>query len=149
MVGTIRWIPVILTLAVVIAWGAALSSPARPATEPAPHAPIPALTFPAEVISCHDGDTVLVDVRCRATVRLKDVWARELREPGGKEALAHIQRLTASRKCLLSIPLEGARTISDVLTFGRIVGEIWMDGECDSVNMQMVRDGFATREKQR
>lgn len=138
-----------LGLFLAIGWGIDRSVPTQLPPERILQALLPALTFPAEVVSCHDGDTVLVEVRWRANVRLVDCWAKELTEPGGKQALEHLQRLTSRKKCLLSIPLDGARTVGDVLTFGRIIGEIWMDDQCESVNMLMVKDGFATREKQR
>jgi len=138
-------------LCIAMAWGSAQTerNVLRLGVVVQPVAPQPAITVPAEVISAHDGDTVLVEVRLRANVRLRDVWAAELRDAGGDAALAHIQELTRGKKCLLSIPLLDARTLGDILTFGRVVGEIWMDGECESVNMRMVSDGFATREKQR
>ena len=150
MVGCTRWIPVLSSLAVLgIAWAAKPSSPVRPATELAAQAPALGITVPCTVVEVIDGDTLTVEGTWRAKIRLKDVWAKELRDPGGDAALAHMQTLTKSRKCRLFILLEGARAIGDVMTFGRIVGEIWMDGKVESINVQMVKDGFATREKEK
>lgn len=112
-----------------------------------PAKPEPSITLPCEVVAVHDGDTVTVEGTWRTNVRLLNVWAPELREPGGKKALDHVSKLVRSRKATLSIPLDGARSIGDVMTFGRVLGEIWMDDGCESVNTLMVRDGFATREK--
>lgn len=134
-----------------LAWGSAETERniLRSAVVVEPVAPHPAITLPCEVVAVTDGDTVTVEGTWRTKVRLLNVWAPERSSPGGKEATDHISKLVHSRKATLRIPLDRARSIGDVMTFERVLGEIWMDEECESVNMQMVKDGFATREKQR
>lgn len=59
----------------------------------------PAYVYAATVLSVHDGDTLTLDldlgfsVHVRASVRLLGCNARELSEPGGKEARDHLRAL--------------------------------------------------------
>jgi endonuclease YncB( thermonuclease family) len=138
-------------LCIAIAWGSAQTERniIRSAVVVEPVAPQPSITLPCEVVAVTDGDTVTVEGTWRTKVRLLNVWAPERSAPGGKKATDHISKLVHSRKATLSIPFDRARSIGDVMTFDRVLGEIWMDGECESVNTYMVRDGFATLEKRR
>ena len=110
-------------------------------------APNPALTIPCRVVSAHDGDTVSVEIRVKANVRILDCWSPELSQPGGREAAARMQRLAVGKDGLLEIPLDRADNLADVLTLGRVLGRVWVDGR--DVGAVMVAEGFATREKRK
>jgi endonuclease YncB( thermonuclease family) len=45
----------------------------------------------------------------------------------------------------LEIPLDRADNLADVLTLGRVLGRVWIDGK--DVGAVMVADGFATATK--
>lgn len=110
-------------------------------------APPLGLCIPCEVISVHDGDTAKeVILSVRVTVRYDDCWAPELSQPGGKASAASA-KLAEGRKGRLYIPIDNANNLSDLLTFGRVVGSIWLDGEDESESQRQVRLGFATEQK--
>jgi endonuclease YncB( thermonuclease family) len=92
-----------------------------------------------------DGDTVVVQVRILASVRLKDCWAKELRE-GGQPAKNRLIELAKGKDATLCVDLSGTRRLGDVFTFGRVVGTLWIDDL--NVNRQMVDEGLATETKQ-
>jgi endonuclease YncB( thermonuclease family) len=108
-------------------------------------APKPAITVPCHVVSVHDGDTLTVEVRMRVNTRLLSCWSPELREPKGPAARDHLTALAAGRDGTLEIPFDRADNASDLFTFGRVLGRVWIDGK--DVGEVMVADGFATREK--
>lgn len=92
-------IPAALALA-----GPALADPchAVPETGPLPAALARGERFAGPVVHVGDGDSLCVAVGPRrgldwVEVRLADFSAPELREPGGREAHATLQRLTAGR----------------------------------------------------
>jgi len=124
-----------LVAAAAIAWAADRSQPP------------PAVTMPATVVDVHDGDTLTVEIRLPIRVRLLNCWSPELREPGGEAARDHLRKLALGKKCLLHLPLDGARRTDDVLTFGRLLARVWIDGDSVDVSAKMVADGHATREK--
>lgn len=115
------------------------------------------LTIDAEIVRVIDGDTL----RCRSSfdydVRLLDCWAPETRttDPDEKQrgiaARDHLQQLVADRPVRIHIP--AGRRLSDVVTFGRLLGDAWpLDAthtpERVSLSRQMVRDGHATESKE-
>jgi endonuclease YncB( thermonuclease family) len=110
-------------------------------------APKPAITLPCKVVSTHDGDTLTAEVTLRLNVRLKDTWAKELNQSGGKEAAERMHRLANGKSGTLEIPLDGADNVADVLTLGRVLGRVWIDGK--DVGAVMVSEGLATKTKQK
>ena len=107
-------------------------------------APTPNLTLPCTVVEVTDGDTVVVELRLVASVRLKDCWAKELGS-GGEPAKRRLTKLAEGKDATLSIDLSDARRLGDVFSFGRVVGTLWINGDC--VNRQLVKEGFATKAK--
>ena len=97
------------------------------ATQAAP--PTLGLNLPVKVVAVHDGDTVTVDITIRTNVRLKakdsGVWAPELKEKGGIESRDHLM-FAKDRTGILWIPLDKAKSFSDIWTMGRILGDIWL-----------------------
>jgi endonuclease YncB( thermonuclease family) len=110
----------------------------------AERAPTPNLSLPCTVVEVTDGDTVVVQLRLVTSVRLKDCWAQELGS-GGEPAKRRLTKLAEGKDATLSIDLTDARRLGDVFSFGRVVGTLWIDGNC--VNRQLVKEGFASESK--
>lgn len=107
--------------------------------------PRPAIVVPCQVVSTHDGDTISVEVKLRLNVRLLDSWSPELSQPGGQDAAARMHRLADGKAGTLEIPLDRVDNVADVLTFGRVLGRVWIDGR--DVGAVMVSEGLATKTK--
>ncbi len=108
------------------------------------HAAPPPLgvSIPAVCESAHDGDTATFAITFHVQVRYLGCWARELSEPGGKEA-ADSAKLAEGKHGRLFIPLKDPIELWKLLTFGRILGEFWPDGSDESESQRQVRLGFA------
>lgn len=102
----------------------------------------PPYTYRANVISVHDGDTVRIDVdlgfRLSADlgVRLNGINARELKDPGGKEARDHLLGLCPIGSEVLF------RSLGEDKYGGRWLGVLTLEDGRD-VATQMIRDGYA------
>lgn len=107
---------------------------------------LPTLNLPCEVLEVYDGDTATVQVKINVRVRLLDCWAPELRA-GGKASREHLKEIApVGKEGVLQIPLGGATRLDDLFTFGRILGDVWIDGE--SVVEQQIGAGHAWRTKE-
>ncbi len=105
------------------------------------------LSVPARIVRTHDGDTATdVVIELHVQVRYLDCWAKELSEPGGKEAAASA-KLAEGKHGRLFIPIGNANSISDLFTFGRVLGEIWLDGSNESESQRQVRLKMASTKK--
>lgn len=119
-------------------------------------------TTKAKAVRVIDGDTLDVEITRRIRVRLKDCWCPETRtrdleeKERGLKAKRHLKDLLSldtgffnwgskGNEVVLFIPADKEGDIKDVFTFGRVVGNIFVDGE--DVSDRMVKDGHATREK--
>lgn len=91
---------------------------------------VPQLVIPCEVVEVYDGDTVTVRLTIDVRVRLLDCWAPEVRTTDDVEKAYGIYsretlcNLIGGRKCLLTVPLNGADRLDDVFTFGRLLGRL-------------------------
>jgi endonuclease YncB( thermonuclease family) len=95
------------------------------------------------VLDNHDGDTARIqldmgfDISWKVSCRLHGIAARELAEPGGREARDHLTGI---------IP---AGTLVDVLSVrydkysGRIDVVLFLSADHTDVGAQMIRDGYA------
>jgi endonuclease YncB( thermonuclease family) len=110
----------------------------------AERAPQPGITLPCTVTEVTDGDTVVVQLRLTTSVRLKDCWAKELGS-GGEPAKNRLTKLAEGKDATLTIDLSEAKRLGDVFSFGRVIGTLWIEGDC--VNRQLVKEGFATKVK--
>jgi len=120
-----------------------------PAGDSSPAVPPLSLCVPCKVIRVHDGDTASeVELRVRVQVRYLDCWAPELKEPGGQESAASA-KYAEGRYGRLFIPIGNADNLADLLTFGRVVGEIWLDGANESESQRQVRLKQASTTKRR
>ena len=116
--------------------------------------PDKAITADAEIVEWYDGDTAVVNVTTQYRVRLLDCWAPEVRgdeKESGLKSKEYIKSICPEGSTVrLKIPTTGR--LQDSLTFGRVLGEIWSqseDGEWHNVSDQMVKEGFATKTKER
>lgn len=112
-------------------------------------APQLGLTARATLSRIIDGDTVDIEIRLPARVRLLDCWAPEKSTPEGtlsSQALSVI--LEGGDEMVVFIPTDEACSLKDVMTFGRVLGQLWANPEAvESVSELMVRSGNATKEK--
>lgn len=108
------------------------------------------LSTVATVVRVLDGDTIEVDVRTRMKVRIRDCWAPETRTKNESEkqrglaSRTHLEELIpAGSEVAVFIPMTGR--IEDMLTLGRVVADVWRDGE--NVAELQVKAGHAQRSK--
>jgi endonuclease YncB( thermonuclease family) len=108
--------------------------------------PPPGVTFPAEVQRVVDGDTVDVSVKLILRIRILDCWAPEKNTPEGKIASQALKDLLPKGTPIkFHVPLEKAKKLGDVLTFGRVLANIWKDSI--DIGQTMVHNGYATKTK--
>ena len=102
----------------------------------------PMIRVPCTIIDAVDGDTLTVEMRLKARVRLKDCWAPEMREPGGKEAHRWMKEMVEGKDGMLEVSLDKAARLDHVFSFGRIVGRVYVNDE--DVGRGLVLAGLAT-----
>lgn len=111
-------------------------------------APELGLTALAEVKRVIDGDTLDVELRIPVRVRLLDCWAPERRTPAGVASTQQLQRMApAGGLVVVHVPTQGADSVQDVFTFGRVLANVWPEGADESVSQAMVATGHATERK--
>lgn len=119
--------------------------------ESSARSPQPAIITPCEIVEWYDGDTATVRLSLDIRVRLLDCWSPEVKTTDLEEKKRGIasrdyvrSRYPAGSDATLEIPLRGER-LDDVLTLGRVLGRIWVNGR--DVSSDQVESGYATREK--
>lgn len=110
----------------------------------AERAPQPGIALPCTIAEVTDGDTVVVQLQLTTSVRLKDCWAKEMGS-GGEPAQKRLTKLAQGKDATLFIDLSEARRLGDVFSFGRVIGTLWIDGDC--VNRRLIKEGLATESK--
>jgi len=116
--------------------------------------PMPGIIVPCQVVDVYDGDTLTVRISCDVRVRLLDCWAAELHttDPHEKQlgtaSAAALKTLAEGRSGQLIIPLSGATRLDDLFTFGRLLGDVHIEGEKATVGQQQIRSGQAYKTKQ-
>lgn len=114
-------------------------------------APDKAITVECEIVRVLDGDTIEVAVRQRYRVRLLDCWAAETRgdsKAAGLSAKQHLQSLLDSHGCrgVLSVPC--GEDVGKAWSMGRVLGNVWINGQDKSLSEIQVESGHATKVKQ-
>ncbi|MAT51133.1 MAG: hypothetical protein CMK32_08120 [Porticoccaceae bacterium] len=113
--------------------------------------PKPGIAARAEIQDIIDGDTLDVVLKIPVRIRLLDCWAPETRgheAPEGKRSKEALDRLIDGRDAaLVHIPTEDAHKFGDVLTFGRVLGNVWIGEDQESLSEKMVAEGFAKAKK--
>lgn len=115
--------------------------------------PQPGITARCFVTRVVDGDTLDVEVRINTRIRLLDCWAPELH--GGTEYLKelgvkardNLVDLCTGGYGVVNIPTEQAHSTTDLLTFDRLLGRVWMEGQADDLSSQQVLAGVASSGK--
>jgi endonuclease YncB( thermonuclease family) len=116
-------------------------------------APSLGLTARAIVDRVIDGDTLDVLITVPVRVRMIDCWAPEItgiQKPQGQESKALLEQMApVGSKVLVNIPTTHVDALAGVFTFGRVLGEVWRQGDDESLSQLMVAAGAATKEKAR
>jgi hypothetical protein len=108
----------------------------KPAT-PAQAPPI-GMTFPGKILSAHDADSLIVEVRMTLHLRLDGCWAPEIdsKDPIERqiaiEGRDYIRAIGLQRDCIVSIPFHdrnNAVHMADSLTMERWLSRVWLKDE--------------------
>ncbi len=120
--------------------------------------------FPARATRVVDADTIdtILDLAFglqlgapgnnMARLRLKDVWAPELSQPGGVEARNWVEawvKMTHSDSLEFPLLVETFKSArgEEYRTFGRYVAVVWSVWSGDCLNEVIVSAGMATKER--
>ena len=104
------------------------------------------LCFPIKVTTVHDGDTCKAIVAFELTVRYDNCWAPELKDELGPKSATRAKE-AEGKPGRLYIDLSNVRNLADMLTFGRVVGEVWLDGEAKSESQKQIEAKLASTKK--
>jgi len=100
-----------------------------------------------------DGDTVDVQLEIPVRVRLKDCWAPELHgddKIAGEKAKTALQLMApVGTHLIVHVPTQEVDALAGVFTFGRVIADVYVREDDDSLNEHLVQMGHATREKRR
>jgi endonuclease YncB( thermonuclease family) len=121
----------------------ALVAPTCDASEPPPLG----VTARAKIVRVLDGDTLDLQLTYKVRVRLLSCWAPEKNTEKGKKAHEDLDVLALGKECILHVPTEDARTLADVLTLGRVLGNVWIDRYDESLSEWQVRKHNAATAK--
>lgn len=107
----------------------------------------------ANIVRVIDGDTIEVEIVKRVPVRLLDCWAPETRTTDKEEKLrglaskARLTEIAKGKHATLYVPTSAAGNINDMETMGRVLGQVWVDGQEKSLSEMQVEAGHATVKK--
>lgn len=142
---------------------AAAPTPKPP--EPPEQAPRPGFSTDCVITEVYDGDTVVVEFTATARVRLIDCWAPEIRtkddtekakgfdsrnhlaKAAGMQWNAEARRWRGRTPARLHVPFGSGQDIGGVMTLGRVLGSLWLDGDRMSLSALQVTTGHATPAK--
>lgn len=116
--------------------------------------PVAALQLRGVVVDVYDGDTVTVEFKLLARVRLLDCWAPEIKTTDANEkrrglnARDFLKGMADKKPVVVVVPLDEANRLDDLFTFGRLLGHIYLRGEDESLSEKMRTAGHATASKQ-
>jgi endonuclease YncB( thermonuclease family) len=109
------------------------------------------LTARATVERVLDGDTLDVVLQLPVRIRLLDCWAPEIHginKPEGVASKQQLERMApVGSHVRVQVPTSNADALGDVLTLGRVLGNVWREGDDESLSQLMVAAGMATTEK--
>lgn len=130
-----------------------------------PAKPPRGLTAAIEITEVYDGDTLTGVVKIPVRIRMLDCWAPELnprhvldgQRRSDKDLQRERERAEKSRDSLALIaegkngtafiPWDHADRVDDVLTFGRVLAHVWVDGQEKTLSRQQVEAGLASSTK--
>lgn len=115
-------------------------------------APPLGITARAEVERVIDGDTIIVHLMLPVRVRLLKCYAPEIhgvdRIAGERSKEAMERMLPVGAKCIVHVPTQDADALGDVLTFGRVLGDVYRVGDDESVSQLLVGMGLAMESRE-
>lgn len=130
----------------------------RPPLVAAQFPPDPSWTTKARCLRVIDGDTIEVEVRRVIRVRMLDCWApeskldprisqadRETEKFAGQASKENLRRLAEGRDVIVQIP--AGEDVAKSITMGRWLGNVWLEGDGESLAEKQVKGGFADRVK--
>lgn len=146
----------VFILTAILLIGVSLSLPAtcavtlddKPADPPPSTMPQLGVCVPCKILSVHDGDTLKVEVRFTADIRLLDCWAPEISGPqkeAGIRAKVNLQKLAEGQQGTVYVPLT-SENIGKATSLSRVLGEVRVNG--DSLSYLQVKGGFAGKTKE-
>jgi endonuclease YncB( thermonuclease family) len=103
-------------------------------TPPAAPVPTPNWTHPGTVVRVIDGDTLVirldlgrypVKIEAEASIRIADLHAPELKEPGGIETRAYVMDLVGGYPAWTDVVVQ-TRKPNPSDPYGRIVADVWL-----------------------
>ncbi len=101
------------------------------------------MCLPGTIVAITDGDTLKVEIKLHVNVRLLDVWAPELKQDRGPESRDKLMKYIG-HDCLCEIPGGSAKHLGQLMSFGRVLGRIWVDNEESSLNELQVKNEVAS-----
>ena len=114
---------------------------------------IPSLGLTARAVVMdhdHDGDTLPCELSLPVRVRIRNLWSPELRTTDmversmGYAAQLHMaELLPAGTRVVIRIPTEHARGPQSVMSFGRVLADVWRRHDNLDIAQQMIDDGYA------
>jgi endonuclease YncB( thermonuclease family) len=110
------------------------------------------MTVRAKLDRIVDGDTVDVHLMLPVRIRIRNCWAPETRGTEalqGKEASEFLRsRISEDDQLRVHVPTTDADALGDILTFGRVVGDVYRASDGKSIAELMVESGHATEFKE-
>lgn len=116
------------------------------------------IQVPAKVVSVYDGDTITVEFKIKANVRLLECWAPEIKTKNQEEkdkglaSKKYLEKLLqVNDEIMVEIPFDG--NISNSISLSRVLANIYKDVDSDGINDNistiMVDQGYATKTKEK
>ena len=119
---------------------------------PGPILPPLGVTARATVKRVIDGDTLIVELSVPVRIRLKDCYAPEVRGADyldgvkSKEYMKSIAK--PGTKVRISVDTEAANGPGDLLSFERLLADVWVDETSTSLAQMMIDAGHARKTKE-
>jgi endonuclease YncB( thermonuclease family) len=120
--------------------------------------PAPGWTTQARCLRVIDGDTIEVEVRRVIRVRMLDCWAPESRidrrvpeaaqtdeKAAGIASRENLRQLCEGKDVIVQIP--SGEDVGKAITMGRWLGNVWVEGDGESLSEKQVAGGFAETTK--
>lgn len=118
------------------------------------------MTFPGKILSAHDADSVIVELRINVHLRLKDCWAPEINSDDPEQrAIAiegrdFIRAIALQKECIVNVPFYdrgNAIHLADSLTMERWVARVWIKDEPNAPDLstRLVQRKLAATEKKK
>jgi len=111
------------------------------------------IVVPCRIVEVVDGDTLTIEAKIRIRVRMKDCWADELHShypelrAKAQQSKEHLASIALNRNGLLQIDLNGVDRLDKLFSFGRIIGNVYLNNQTKTLAQRQVDAGYATATK--